>query len=139
MPLLENREPEGKLYDDILQSIKKITAICGSEHIEEMALGLEDEEYKIYENEYDNIVYLIQEIVRRQEKLFDFSILMDQLPDEGFWNSIKEDVDWVVRKFMAVLPYRKLDKQERLELVEKSFHIIYLQRENRKFLLESIG
>lgn len=139
MPLLENRKAEDKLYGSILQSIEKITAICGVEHIEDVALGLNDKEYEIYEKECDNIVSFIRDIVREQEKPFDFSILMNQLPDEGFWDSIKEEVDWAVRKFMDVLPYRRLDRKKRLELVERSFYMIYLQRENRKFLSESIG
>lgn len=130
---------EQKLYDDILRSIKEITLICGTENIQDALLDLDDEEFEEYEKQCKNIVNTIGDIVRLQEKSFDFTPLFSEIPDKEFWEDIKEDVERIVRGFLTVIPYRRLDVQNRLKLLEQSFDIIYLQREYKKFLSEVLG
>lgn len=134
----ENKN-EKNLYEDIRQSVEKITSLCGTENIQDASLNLNNDEYSQYEEECKKIVRTIENIVRLQEKPFDFTCLLNEVADEEFWENIKHRVDRAVKCFLTVVPYRKLDEHVRLELLEKSFDIIYLQRESRSFLSEILG
>lgn len=131
-------EKEQTAYEKILEIVKSITDLYGTEEIEENALELEEEEYKSYQKECGKLIDAIVELVKLQEKAFDFSSLSNEIQDEEFWKEIQENVQRKTKYFMKVLPYRKQEKERRLELLEKGFDILYKQRENRQFLRETI-
>lgn len=127
------------LDQKIIDIVKNIINLCGTENIADTALELEEEEYGQYQEKCEELVDAIVDVVKFQEKEFNFETFYEQIPDEEFWTDIEEAVQESVDDFMKVIPYRKLPKEKRLQLLKKGFDIIYVQRENREFLAESIG
>lgn len=137
MPSVEN-EKEKRLKEQMQKIVKLMIQICGRDNILDSSLELEQEEYETYDCLREDLIAVIGGIVRLQEKPFDFTSLRQEVRDEEFWNEIEEEVDRFVKRFFIVVPYRKLDEHTRLELLEKSFRIIYLERENRKYLTKAL-
>lgn len=137
MPSVEN-DKEKRLKEQMQKIVKLMIQICGREHIQDSLLELEQEEYERYDRLREDLIAVIGGIVRLQEKPFDYTSLRQEVQDEEFWDEIEEEVDRFVKRFFIVVPYRKQDEHTRLELLEKSFRIIYLERENRKYLTKTL-
>lgn len=129
---------EKRLYEKIQQAVENIIKLCGSSRISDVLSDMDEGQYETYEKEYHKITYLSAELVKLREKPFDAEDFLEQLPDREFWENVKEDVSRAVNSFFETAPYRKLDEQARLACLGKSFELIYLQRESRKFLAETL-
>lgn len=133
-----NKE-EKKLCESVVEIFREIVTLCGTEDVENKAFDLEEEEYEKYIAERDKLIDTIVKIVKLREELFDFRELNTEVQDEEFWDSIERAVTKRVGGFMKVIPYRKLEKEKRLELIDKGFELIYCEREDRKFLIHAMG
>ena len=113
--------------------------MCGTKDIEDTALDFNDENYDKYRLRREELINIITNIVKLQEKQFDFKSFQTDIQDDEFWEEIEEAVKLRTRSFIKVIPYRKLEIEKRLELIDKGFDIVYQQRENLQFLIQQIG
>lgn len=129
---------EKDLFEIALGIVDEITAMCGTEAIEDTALDFEIEDYDQYRKQRDELVNAIVNIVKFQENPFDFQAFETKINDEEFWEEVEGDVKRKTRSFMKVISYRKLEEEKRLELIDKGFDIVYYQRENLQFMIREI-
>lgn len=133
-----NKE-EKELYELISEISGQIVASCGAENIEDTAFELEEEEYERYVLERNRLVGAIVRLVKLKEELLDFHKLNTEIQDEEFWENIEKDVINRTDGFMKVTPFRKLEKLKRWELLDRGFDLVYVERENREFMIQTIG
>ena len=112
--------------------------MCGAKAIEDTALDFNDDDYDKYRLRREELIDNIVNIVKLQEKQFDFKAFQTDIQDNEFWEGIEEAVKLRTRSFMKVIPYRKLENEKRFELIDKGFDIVYQQRENLQFLIQEI-
>lgn len=128
-----------EIYKEARQIVDEIISLCGTKDIEDTASEMEEEGYQEYEDKCGKLTEAIVAIVREQEAPFDFGEFSDLIQDKGFWKKIARKVEGKTANFLHALLFRKLDKDRRLELLDRAFHLIYFQHENLSFLREDIG
>lgn len=78
-------------------------------------------------------------LIKEEHGIFDFGTFSKQICDDVFWKEIERNVVRETTSFMRALPYRRRDKEVRLDLIRRTFDIIYIQHENSQFLKDAIG
>lgn len=129
---------EGQLFENVWEILSRIKEICGSEEIMESAISLSDEKFREFRKERGKLIETIVDIVKSQEKAFDSSVFWEKVSDKDFWRDIEKVVQKRTDSYLNVIPYRNLDKESRLQLIKKGFDTLYIQRENREFLIKEV-
>jgi len=128
-----------ELCKELHERVGELIALCGMDNLDVAMLGLDKEEGEQYKIIYDKIINCIVNMIKKREQLFDVQGELTEIQDKKFLKMIQKEVTQKTANFMRVVPYRKLGKEKRLELIGKTFDIIYMQHENKQFLAEAVG
>lgn len=125
------------LNQSIEECIRGITDLIGkSDKISNVILEFDDDSYKVYEKQKELLIKGICNVTRIDLKMPDFEQFYKLLPDFEFWESIKQIVERRTKSYINAVSYNNLELEERILLLKKCFNLVFIERENRDFIVE---
>ncbi|MDE7179340.1 MAG: hypothetical protein K2O59_16180 [Lachnospiraceae bacterium] len=118
------------------ECIRGITDLIGkSDKVSNVILEFDDDSYKAYEKQKELLIKSICNVTRIDLKTPDFEQFYKILPDIDFWESIKQIVERRTRNYLNAISYNKLETEEKVLLLKKCFNLVFIERENRDFIV----
>lgn len=123
-----------ELYERLMEILNQCEELQKSQ-AEEQGDGAQDEELDAAK---DNLVQCIVDIVRKEEKKFDFSRIEKLYGDDDFWEEIKEEVDRITCDYLRAGKFRQFDDDLRRKCFQTIFEMIYFEGEIPKYAAENL-
>lgn len=86
----------------------------------------------------DDLIQCIVDIVRKEEKKFDFSRIEKLCGDDDFWEEIKDEIDRITYDYLRARNLRQYDGDFRKECFMRTFDMIYFEGEVPKYAADEL-
>ncbi len=122
------------LYERLMEILNQLDELQKSQ-AEEQNADAPDEKLNKAKND---LIQCIVEIVRKEEKKFEFSRIENLCGDDDFWEDIKEETDRITFDYLRAGNLRQLDPGFREKCFKMVFDIFYFEGEIPKYAAEKL-
>lgn len=122
------------LYERLMEILNQFDTLQKKQTEEQDA----DEEDEKLDGIKNDLVQCIVEIVRKEERKFDFSRIENLYGDDDFWEDIKEETDRITCDYLRAGKLRQFPDEFREKCFKMVFDMIYFEGEVPKYTEEKL-
>lgn len=131
---------EGAISEEVHVFYERLMEILNQ--IDELQKGWEEEEGDVLDEKMDeaknDLIQCIVEIVRKEEKKFEFSRIEKLFGDDDFWEDIKEETDRITCDYLRAGNLRQFDHDFREKCFKMVFDMFYFEGEISRYAAEKL-